>query len=801
MTDNDHHPLPPTEDGETSHQKPGSQNQKTLNPKTQNPERQNPETTSSDIDETKTLAATPGDTAPLSSEPLQAEDWVGKSIGKYQITGIVGRGGMGVVLRGHDPTLDRDVAIKVLPEKMSDNEVALSRFQSEARAAGKLSHANVAAIHEIGEHGSLHFLVMELLTGGSVSEEVQQHGACSLLEATRILIDACQGVAAAHAQGLVHRDIKPANLVRSADGSVKLTDFGLAKLTTSPDDLHLTRTGTVIGTPYFMSPEQCQGKTVDARTDIYALGATYFCLLTGRQPYDESDSVVQVMFAHCNDPIPDPRSFNSSVPPACSTIIANAMAKDPDHRYQSADAMRDDLQSVHAALSGTIPIELPSGSNLPRLNTKSGNSLPRRQILIAASIALISLVSLGYFGLGFFSSTPSVAVPTGEPIKVGVLQSLSGTMSVSGTSLVDSILLAISEINEAGGLMGRPVEAVVADGRSKSSVYAEEAERLIVDENVCTVFGCWTSYSRKTVRPLFERHDHLLVYPVQYEGMEISPNIIYLGAAPNQQIIPAVRWVTESLGKKKIFLIGSDYVFPRTANEIIKDQLTEYDAQVVGETYVPLGGSRFDSVIDQIKNSQPEIILNTLNGESNVAFFRDLRDAGIDQATVPCLSFSIGEQELRSLDLADVEGDYAASTYFQSLDNEINQNFVARFKSNHPHRVISDPMQDAYIGVHLWAQAVRDAESTEPKQIRRAMLGQRIAAPEGNIRIDPETQHCFKTPRVGQIQHDGQFRIVWTADTPIRPEPFPSTRTAEDWKVFLHDLYIGWGNSWVSRSK
>ncbi|MFG0256058.1 MAG: transporter substrate-binding protein, partial [Rhodopirellula sp. JB053] len=696
MKDHDRHPLPPTEDGETPRANPGPPN---LAP--QNPQSPTPETTSSDIDENKTLAVTPDDTAVSSSGPVRPEDWVGQSIGKYQITGIVGRGGMGVVLRGHDPTLDRDVAIKVLPEGMSENEIALRRFQSEARAAGKLSHANVAAIHEIGEHGSLHFLVMELLTGGSISEQVQQHGACSPVEATRIMIDACQGVAAAHAQGLVHRDIKPANLVRSADGSVKLTDIGLAKTTTSQDDLHLTRTGTVIGTPYFMSPEQCQGKTVDAKTDIYALGATYFCLLTGRQPYDESDSVVQVMFAHCNNPIPDPRSFNTSVPPACSTIIANAMAKDPDQRYPSVDAMLEDLQSVHATLSGTVPIDLPSGSNLPRLETKSDKGSPRRLKLIATSIALISLILLGYFGRGFFSSTflatatpdaaPSAVTPTGEPIKVGVLQSLSGTMSVSGTSLVDSILLAISEINEEGGLLGRPIEAVVADGRSKSSVYAEEAERLIVDENVCTVFGCWTSSSRKTVRPLFERHDHLLVYPVQYEGMEISPNIIYLGAAPNQQIIPAVRWVSDSLGKKRVFLIGSDYVFPRTANAIIKDQLAEYDAQVVAESYVPLGGSHFDSVIEQIKDSQPDMILNTLNGESNVAFFRELRDAGIDQATLPCLSFSIGEQELRSLDLADVEGDYAASTYFQSLDHEINRHFVARFKSNHPHRVISDP--------------------------------------------------------------------------------------------------------------
>ncbi|QEG02148.1 Aliphatic amidase expression-regulating protein [Stieleria maiorica] len=749
--------------------------------------------------ETESLAATPGDTAEFEFAPvsLPAENWIGKSLGKYEITGVLGQGGMGVVLQAHDPTLERDVAIKILTGNLAANATALHRFQSEAKAAGKLSHAHVAAIYEIGQEGPSHFLAMELLTGGSVAAELQTCGAYTALEATRILIDACRGIAAAHAEDLVHRDIKPANLVRAADGAVKLTDFGLAKFSSAGGAMQLTQSGTIVGTPYFMSPEQCQAQAVDARTDIYSLGATYFCLLTGRQPYDDSDSVVQVMYAHCNKSIPDPREVSPSVPPACSAIVSRAMAKDPDDRYQSAEAMLRDLEAVAAALSGEARIDLPSqsGATLPPIVVPKPSQ--SRRWMIGGIVG--SVLVLGLLLWSFRPSVPTPTTPQGEPIKVGVLQSLSGTMSASGNSVIDATLLAIEEINQSGGLLGRPVKAVVADGRSDTQVYAREAERLITEEQVCTVFGCWTSASRKTVRPIIEKHDHLLVYPLQYEGMEESPNIVYLGAAPNQQIIPAVTWAVENLNRKRFFLIGSDYVFPRTASEVIKDQLSEMDAEVVGEMYVPLGSSEFAPVVQAILQTKPDLILNSLNGDSNVAFFRAIRAADINRDDTPCLSFSIGEQELRGLEIASVDGDYLASTYFQSLDTPANEAFLARFKAVHPHRVVSDPMENAYAGVHLWAQAVREAESIEPKTIRRAMLGQQFAAPEGQVRIDPETQHCFQIPRIGQIQGDGQIRIVWSADQAVRPEPYPPSRTAEDWKAFLHDLYVGWGNEWESR--
>ncbi|MCD0460226.1 transporter substrate-binding protein [Roseiconus lacunae] len=751
------------------------------------------------LSETRSLCTTSGDAGSSSHRNQTAEKWIGKTLGKYEITGVLGQGGMGLVLRAHDPTLERDVAIKVLSEHLAANPTALARFQSEAKAAGKLNHANVASIHEIAEDKQLHYLVMELLAGGSVAAEIQRRNAYTSQEATRIMIDACGGIAAAHAAGLVHRDIKPANLVRSDLGTVKITDFGLAKLTSGGAGMQLTQSGTIIGTPYFMSPEQCQGQSVDSRTDIYALGATYYCLLTGREPYDDSDSAVQVMFAHCHKRIPNPRDHDPSVPPDCSAIISRAMAKDPCDRYQTVEEMLHDLQGVDTALSGHPSADFQTRSSVSLAAAPPSNSLrsDRRMYGKIMPLAIVLVVALG-IAWSFFPSASAPIGPHGEPIKVGVLQSLSGTMSRSGTSVVDATLLAIEEINLAGGLMGRPVKAVVADGRSDTQTYAREAERLIKDDNVCVVFGCWTSATRKTVRPIFEEHNHLLIYPVQYEGMETCPNIVYIGAAPNQQILPAVSWANEQVHVKRFFLVGSDYVFPRTASQIIKDQMKELDAEVIGERFVPLGSLEFSEVVKEIKRLKPDMILNTVVGDSNVGFFNALRDAGIGPSEIPCLMFSIGEQELRSFNIQDVEGDYAASTYFQSLDSQANQEFVERFTKKYPQHVISDPMENAYVGVKLWAQAVRDAESIEPAKVRRAMLNQRLAAPEGDVRVDPETQHCFKTPRVGQIQSDGQFRVVWSAEAPIRPSPYPLSRTAEDWKAFLHDLYTGWGNNWTS---
>jgi urea transport system substrate-binding protein len=763
--------------------------------------------------------------------PSLSDQWVGRTLGKYQIIGTLGQGGMGIVLRAHDPMIERDVAIKLLPEQLADDDKALSRFLAEAKAAGKLNHANVVSIYEIGQEGQAYYLVMELITGGSASDGLDLRHAYSVLDATRIAIDACKGLAAAHAVGLIHRDVKPANLLKAADGSFKITDFGLAKTATHPRDV--TQAGTVVGTPYFMSPEQCDGKPVDARSDIYSLGATYYSLLTGKNPYEQSDSVMQVMYGHCQGAIPDPRLVNRSVPPACSAIISKAMAKSPAERYQSTEEMLADLQAVAATLSGEVQIRLPSqsgsGAALASTVAFQPDSLTlaaaadqlqpagqagqaeqpadqaaeptRRMWLGAAAGAGLTLLAggLGVWAVGSRRGDSPTAVggaPGSEPIRVGVLHSLSGTMGSSQSVVVDATLLAIEQINQAGGLLGRQIEPMVVDARSDPTTFALQAQRLILEQRVCTLFGCWTSASRKAVKQVVEDHDHLLIYPLRYEGVEQSPNIVYMGAAPNQQIIPAVQWAMSELNKQRFFLVGSDYLFPRVAHAIIGDLLTSKGAEVVGEVYLPLGSQDAAEAVDGILRTKPEMILNTIQGDSNTSFFSRLRAAGITAASIPTLSFSIAEQELRSLNIAHMQGDYAAWTYFQSVATAENQQFVKQFHSEYPQRVISDPMESAYVGVQLWAKAVAEAGNIEPTKIRRAMLTQRLVAPSGPIRLDADTQHCFKTPMVGQIRDDGQFDIRWSAPAPLRPQPFPESRSAEDWKGFLHDLYAGWGDQW-----
>lgn len=760
--------------------------------------------------------------APRAPAGRPAESWVGTTLGKYQITGVLGQGGMGVVLKGHDPMIERDVAIKVLAEHLSSDTVSLSRFLSEAKAAGKLNHPNAIAIYEICQDGPTNYIVMEYAPGGCLDDRLADGQRYSVLEATLALVDACKGVGAAHASGLIHRDIKPANFMRAADGSIKVADFGLAK-TGSDTGRSLTQTGVVVGTPFFMSPEQCEARPLDKRSDIYSLGATYFSLLTSRHPFQGTESVVQLMYMHCHGPIPEPRTVDPTIPEACSRIIARAMAKSAADRYQSTYSMMTDLLAVVAAMSGQTRIALPSEGDfmLPPMPAHSGPvtaaapaapsgvapaaACPpeKKGMQIPAAVAGVLLVALlGLGGYVWRSQTPAHEIPsgpaplTGEPVKVGVLHSMSGTMANSESVVVDAVLFAIDEINASGGVLGRPVKADVADGRSDNAVFAREAERLLTQDKVAVVFGCWTSASRKTVKPIFEANDHLLVYPVQFEGLETSPAIIYMGAAPNQQILPAVEWAVKTLGKKRFFLVGSDYVFPRAAHAIIKDQLKSLGAEVVGEEFVPLGSAKVDGMVKAIALAKPDMILNTINGDTNNAFFRELRAAGLTPEKTPTMSFSVGEQELRGMNLFEVAGDYAAWTYFESVNTPANLDFVRRFHDKYPQRIVTDPMESAYLGVKLWAQAANEAGTTDAKKVRRAMLTQRVDGPSGLVRLDADTQYSTKTPRIGRIKSDGQFDIVWTAAAPVTPDAYPPSRTAEVWRGFLHDLYTGWGNRW-----
>ena len=395
-------------------------------------------------------------------------------------------------------------------------------------------------------------------------------------------------------------------------------------------------------------------------------------------------------------------------------------------------------------------------------------------------------------------SDPNIQLDEENPIKVGILLSLSGTLAASETPVVDSVLLAIDEINEKGGVLGRKIVPIVADGKSEWDVFASETEKLIVEEKVSAIFGGYTSASRKAMLPTIEKYNHLLFYPVFYEGLEQSPNVIYLGAAPNQQIIPAVDWIFENIGTR-IFLVGSDYVWPRSANEIVKYRASELGVEIVGEEYRILGDQDFAGIVEKIVETNPDAILGLVAGDSNLYFYEELRRQGIEPHIIPTITLSGAGLEQGNLQgqRSIREGDYAAWNYFQSIDLPENQEFVQNFKTKYgSQRITNDPMEAAYTAVYLFEKAVQKAGSDDVDEIRQAVIGQTFAAPEGIVGIDPETQHLFKTFRIAQIIENNELKIIHSSEEPIKPIPYPKYKSIEEWEVFLKDLYDGWDQNW-----
>jgi len=373
------------------------------------------------------------------------------------------------------------------------------------------------------------------------------------------------------------------------------------------------------------------------------------------------------------------------------------------------------------------------------------------------------------------------------PIRIGVLHSLSGTMAMNERQLVDAVRLAVEEINAAGGLLGRPVEMVVADGRSDDAVFAAQAEQLIVESKVSALFACWTSSCRKAVKPVVEKHRNLMFYPLQYEGLEQSPVIYYTGSAPNQQIIPGTRWALDTLGKR-VYLLGSDYIFPRTANLIIHDLVRANRGTVLAERYRPLGDADFGAIIAEIRALKPDVVFNTINGDSNLHFFRALHEAGL--GAVPVVSFSLAEVGLKAMAPQGFHPNhFAVWSYFQSIPGDANRRFVNAFKKRYgADRLTADPVEATYVGVRLWAQAVRDAGTDAPGPVNRAMLQQSMSAPSGIAAVDRDTRHLWKQVYIGKARVDNQFDLVWHSGELLRPAPFPDYRPQSEWKRLAAEL-------------
>ncbi len=386
---------------------------------------------------------------------------------------------------------------------------------------------------------------------------------------------------------------------------------------------------------------------------------------------------------------------------------------------------------------------------------------------------------------GVLVGTPAFAADT---IKVGVLHSLSGTMAISETVLKDVTLMTIDEINAKGGVLGKKLEAVVVDPASNWPLFAEKARQLISQDKVAVVFGCWTSVSRKSVLPVFEELNGLLFYPVQYEGEELSKNVFYTGAAPNQQAIPAVEYLMskEGGGAKRWVLLGTDYVYPRTTNKILRAFLKSKGVADgdIDEKYTPFGHSDYQTIVADIKKfaaGGKTAVVSTINGDSNVPFYKELGNQGLKATDVPVVAFSVGEEELRGVDTNPLVGHLAAWNYFMSLKNPSNDAFKKQWAAYAKAKKLpgadrpltNDPMEAAYIGIHMWAQAVAKAKTTDIDKVIAAVNGQTFAAPNGfTIKMDEKNHHLWKPVFIGEVQKDGQFNVVWKTKGPIRAQPW-----------------------------
>lgn len=399
------------------------------------------------------------------------------------------------------------------------------------------------------------------------------------------------------------------------------------------------------------------------------------------------------------------------------------------------------------------------------------------------SVLMTAVMAMSIIPMAGCGDTASAGTGSdGDTVKVGLLHSMTGSMAISEQAVLDAEKLAIKEINEDGGVLGKEITFQEEDGASDPSTFATKAEKLVDQDGVSTVFGCWTSSSRKAVKSIFEDYGALLFYPVQYEGMEDSSNIVYTGAAPNQQIVPAIEYLVEQ-GYQKFFLLGSDYVFPRTANMIINAQVEAAGLEVVGEEYADMDQTDFAAIIAKIEAADPDVIVNTLNGTGNVSFFKQMSEKNYTSEDYMTMSFSIAEEEVATIGSDILNGHMVSWNYYQTTDTAKNTEFVEAYKAEYGEdRVTSDPAEAAYDAVYLWKAACEKAESFEVEDVLAAIEegGIEYDAPEGMVTIDGDNHHLAKPVRIGQVQDDGLIYEVYSTDGPVDPDPYLESY---DWAV------------------
>ena len=410
--------------------------------------------------------------------------------------------------------------------------------------------------------------------------------------------------------------------------------------------------------------------------------------------------------------------------------------------------------------------------------------------------ACLVILAVALTGCGGSGDAPESTAdgPTGDPIKVGVLHSLSGTMAISETTLKDTVLMMVDEQNAKGGLLGRPVEAVVVDPASDWPLFAERARELLESDQVDVVFGCWTSVSRKSVLPVFEENNGLLFYPVQYEGEESSKNVIYTGAAPNQQAIPAIDYLMNEVGIERWVLEGTDYVYPRTTNRILEAYLQQKGVaeEDISINYTPFGHSDWQTRVSAIRRfgsaGKPTAVVSTINGDANVPFYLELANQEVSADEIPVVAFSVGEEELSGLDTTPLVGHLAAWNYFQSVDSPANAEFIAKWKAfvADADRTTNDPMEAHYVGFNLWAKAVEKAGTTDVDAVLAALPGTTTPNLTGGIAEVLPNHHITKPVYIGEVQANGQFDVVWQTDDTVPGDAWSdylpnSEDTEADW--------------------
>ena len=390
----------------------------------------------------------------------------------------------------------------------------------------------------------------------------------------------------------------------------------------------------------------------------------------------------------------------------------------------------------------------------------------RRRLLATTAAAGAAGLATPYF----FTRSAQAA----DEIEVGVLFSLTGGLSIIEKSLADATTMAIGEINASGGVMGKMIKPIVEDGASDPKTYNEKASKLVIKDRVPTVFGSYTSASRKAVLPVFEKRRNLYFYPTYYEGFECSKNVVYTGAVPNQQLSNFIPWIISTLGKKKFFIVGSNYIYPREMAKVSKILIEQNGAEWLADEYLELGHSEWGAMVKKIKDSGCDVVLSNVVGDSVVAFYREFKNQGLSHDKLPICATVTSEIEIAAMGAEFAVDSYTSFPYFQAIDSDANNAFIERYRKyvNDPKAVTHHALESSYFQVYLWKQALEKSGEATPAAIREGAKGQIFEAPNGTVTIEPENLHTYLTPRIAQWDANGQGKIIDEYVNPVKPLPY-----------------------------